>query len=80
MLGANRGATAAANPAGDGTYTVTFTGNISACALSATATSNAAGVGAVTAVLAADNSTVEVLTRDAAGTGTDFPFHLTVTC
>jgi hypothetical protein len=80
VLGANRGATAAANPAGVGTYTVTFSGNISACALSATAASNAAGVGAVTAVLAADNSTVEVLTRDGTGAGADFPFHLTVTC
>ena len=48
---------------------MTFSGNISACALSAMAASNAAGVGAVTAVLAADNSTVDVLTRDDAGAG-----------
>jgi len=79
-LGANRGATGVTDPAGAGTYNVAFSGNISACALGVTVASNAGTGGFATATLAADNSTVEVVTRNEAGAGTDFPFHLTVTC
>jgi hypothetical protein len=77
-LGANRGATAAANPAGAGTYTVTFSGNISSCALAATVAATAGGAASV--ALGADNQTVSVVTRDPDGTAADHPFHLTVTC
>ncbi|HEX2102887.1 MAG TPA: hypothetical protein VHF51_04510 [Solirubrobacteraceae bacterium] len=77
-LGANRGATAAANPAGAGTYTVTFGDNISNCALAATLAQTAGGEIGVT--LAADNRTVNVTTRDSNGNAADHPFHLTVTC
>ena len=79
-LGAARGATAAARTAA-GTYNVVFSDDISKCALGATVTNNAVA-GIATAVLAADNKTVNVVTRDAAspGTPTDEPFHLTVTC
>jgi hypothetical protein len=79
-LGAQRGATAAARSAA-GTYTVAFSDDISKCALGATATTNTAPALA-TATLAADNKTVNVVTRDltAVGTPADEPFHLTVTC
>jgi hypothetical protein len=79
-LGAQRGATAAARSAA-GTYTVAFSDDISKCALGATATNNAVPALA-TASLAADNKTVNVVTRDltAPGTPADEPFHLTVTC
>jgi hypothetical protein len=79
-LGANRGATGATNPAGLGTYTVTFADDISRCAIAATASTNVEDTGAVTAAVAADNRTVEVLTREGGGTAADKPFHLTVTC
>ena len=77
-LGNNRGATAAANPGGLGTYTVTFSGNISGCALGATVSSTAGGAASVG--LTANNSTVDVVTRDPDGTPADHPFHITVTC
>ena len=62
-LGAQRGATAAAN-SGAGAYTVAFSDDISKCALGATVTANTVA-GLATAVLAADNKTVNVVTRDA---------------
>jgi hypothetical protein len=84
-LGANRGATAAARSA-EGTYTVTFANDISACALSATETT-VADAGAVGVSLGDDKKTVAVITRSGGGTagtaGTppaDRPFHLTVNC
>jgi hypothetical protein len=77
-LGANRGATSAANPAGAGTYTVTFGENVSSCALAATVAATAGGAASV--ALGADNQTVSVVTRDPGGAAADFPFHLTVTC
>jgi hypothetical protein len=77
-LGANRGATSAANPAGAGTYTVAFSGNISACALGATVAETTGGAASV--ALGGDNQTVSVVTRDPDGTAADHPFHLTVTC
>jgi hypothetical protein len=84
-LGANRGATAAARTA-DGSYTVTFANDISACAITATE-STVTNAGAVAAQLGDDKKTVSVRTRaggGADGTGTpdvtDRPFHLTVVC
>lgn len=84
-LGGNRGATAAART-GEGTYTVTFADDISACALSATQTS-IDNAGAVGVSLADDKKTVTVRTRSGGGdAGTDAtapadrPFHLTANC
>jgi hypothetical protein len=79
-LGNQRGAASAARSAA-GTYTVVFSDDISKCALGATATTNAAPALA-TATLAADNKTVNVVTRDltAPTVAADEPFHLTVTC
>jgi hypothetical protein len=79
-LGAQRGATAASNPAA-GTYNVAFSDDISKCALGATVNSNTVA-GIATAVLGADNKTVTVVTRDAVtpGTPVNQPFHLPVTC
>ena len=80
-LGAQRGATAAANTSA-GTYSVVFSDDISKCALGATVTANTVA-GLATAVLGADNKTVTVVTRDAGAAGapaTNEPFHLTVTC
>jgi hypothetical protein len=80
-LGAQRGATAAANTSA-GTYSVVFSDDISKCALGATVTANTVA-GLATAVLGADNKTVTVVTRDAGTAGapaTNEPFHLTVTC
>ena len=79
-LGAQRGATSAASTSA-GTYNVVFSEDLSKCALDATVNSNTVA-GIATAVLAGDNKTVTVVTRDAAtpGTPTNEPFHLTVTC
>jgi hypothetical protein len=79
-LGAQRGATSAA-AASAGTYNVVFTDDLSKCALNATVTSNSVP-GLATAVLAGDNKTVTVVTRDLTSPGTPAsePFHLTVTC
>ena len=70
------------NPAGSGTYSVVFIGNLSACALQATITGGAPGMVTVTPTVAADNATtaVSVLTFNAAGTPTDRPFHLSANC
>ena len=84
-LGGNRGATAAARTA-EGTYTVTFANDISACALGATET-QFENAGAVGVQLGDDKKTVTVRTRAGGGAdGTaatppaDRRFHLTVTC
>jgi hypothetical protein len=84
LLG-NRGAVSTSRTA-DGSYTVTFADDISACALSATQ-SVADDAGAVGVELGADKKTVTVATRaggGADGTGAtapaDRPFHLTVSC
>jgi hypothetical protein len=85
VLGGNRGAGAAARGA-EGTYTVAFANDISACALSATET-QFENAGAVGVQLGDDKKTVTVRTRAGGGAdGTaatppaDRPFHLTVTC
>ena len=80
-LGNQRGATSAARTAA-GTYSVVFAADISKCAVGATVTSTTVA-GLATAVIAGDNKTVTVVTRDAGTAGapaTDEPFHLTVTC
>jgi hypothetical protein len=80
-LGANRGATAATHPSA-GTYTVVFADDISKCAIAATVASTA-DPAIVTAQLAADNKTVNVVTRNVTAAPpplADQPFHLTVTC
>jgi hypothetical protein len=79
-LGPARGATAAAHPS-TGNYTVTFSEDISKCALAATVASTTIA-GIATAVIGADTKTVTVVTRDAAAGAApaDAPFHLTVTC
>jgi len=84
-LGAQRGATAAARSA-EGTYTVTFGNDISACAMTATE-AQTDDAGPVGVQLGADKKTVSVVTRTgggADGTGAsavaDRPFSLTVTC
>ncbi len=84
-LGGKRGATAAARTA-EGTYTVTFANDISACAIQATETT-ITDAGAAAAELGDDKKTVIVRTRAGGGddgTGAtapaDRPFHLTVSC
>src|SRR3954468_11060033 len=79
-LGPARGATAATHPA-TGNYTVTFSEDISKCAVAATVASTTIA-GIATAVVGADTKTVTVVTRDAAAAAApaDAPFHLTVTC
>jgi hypothetical protein len=80
-LGSQRGATSASNT-GTGTYNVVFANDISKCALGVTVASNDAPGAIGTATIAADNKTVNVVTRTlATGTAaTNEPFHLTVTC
>jgi len=82
---AKRGATASARTA-DGTYTVTFANDISACAIQVTE-ATITNPGAAAAQLGDDKKTVSVKTRaggGADGTGTadvaDRPFHITVSC
>jgi hypothetical protein len=69
-------------PAGDGTYTVVFNGDLSACALSSTIVGTLAGQSTVTPDVAADKKTtvVDVRTFDGAGVPADRGFHLTAVC
>ena len=68
--------------AGLGDYNVVFTGDLSACALSATVTGIAPGIVTVTPTVAADKATtaVDVRTFDGAGAPADHPFHLVANC
>ena len=70
------------DPAGDGTYSVVFTGDLSKCALSATITGATPGEITVTPTVAADKktTTVEVRTFNSAGTAADRPLHLGANC
>jgi hypothetical protein len=79
VLGRQRGATAATRTA-VGTYRVTFSGDVSACAPQATVNSTGADQAAFIGAAHADASTVEVVTRDAAGATVDRPISLTLTC
>ena len=76
---ANNGVT---NPADPGTYTVTFTGDLSGCAFAATLTGTEAGQVTATPTVAADRSTtaVDVRTFNATGAATNRAFHLSATC
>jgi hypothetical protein len=70
-------------PAGAGTYTVVFTGDLSACALSATITGATPGEITVTPTVAADKATTSVAVRtfnSAGTTATNLPFHLSANC
>jgi hypothetical protein len=84
-LGGTRGATSASRTA-EGTYSVVFANDISACALQATE-AQFENAGAVGVALGDDKKTVTVRTRAGGGAdGTeataiaDRPFHLTVNC
>jgi hypothetical protein len=68
------------NPAGPGTYEVVFTGDLTKCALAATATGTAASQVTATPALAGANTTVDVRTFDGAGAAADRGFHLSATC
>jgi hypothetical protein len=70
------------NPAGDGTYSVVFTGDLSKGALSATITGATPGEVTVTPTVAADKktTTVEVHTFNSAGTAADRALHLSANC
>jgi hypothetical protein len=75
-LGAQRGATAATRT-GVGTYTVTFSGDNANCAPQATIRASAPAFVSANVVSA---TTVNVATFNQAGTATDEPFSLTLTC
>jgi hypothetical protein len=84
-LQGGRGATAATRT-GEGAYTVTFDGDISACALQAQQVETGDDAGATLVQLIAPN-VVRVRTRDGGGANGqgandngDHPFHLTVNC
>ncbi len=68
------------NPAGPGTYAVTFTGDLSKCAFAATLVGAEPGEITVTPAVAGANTTVTVLTFDSTGAPADRPFHLTANC
>jgi hypothetical protein len=67
---------------GTGEQTITFNGDLSKCALQATVTGAAAGIVTVTPTVAADKATTAVTVRtfNAAGTATDFPYHVSASC
>ena len=66
----------------NGTYNVVFTGDLSACALTATITGTDAGQVTVTPTVAANKATtaVDVRTFNGDGVATDRPFHLSANC
>jgi hypothetical protein len=63
-----------------GIYDVTFAGNLSACAVSATRTDVAAGEISASPTTAGGNTTVTVRTASSAGVVEDHPFDLTLSC
>jgi hypothetical protein len=72
---------------GTGTYTVTFAGDISKCAYSATETTATDAGAAAAAAVTGKTDTIQVVTRSGGGTDgtgptppTDKPFHLVVNC
>jgi hypothetical protein len=69
-------------PAGAGSSTVVFTGDLSACALTASIIGNAPGQITVTPTVAANKATtsVEVHTYNAAGVHDNRAFHLSANC
>lgn len=71
-----------ANPAGSGNYEVTFNGDLTKCALSATIAGASAGQIAVDPTVAANKATTTVTVRtfNGAGAATDRGFHLSASC
>lgn len=65
---------------GTGVYALTFTGDLSKCALGATLTGATFGEVTATSAVAAGNTTVTVRTANSAGVAGDRAFHLTVSC
>ncbi len=64
-----------------GVYTVVFTGDLSACALSATLSGTDFGeITATPAAVAGGNTTVTVRTANSAGAAADRAFHLSANC
>jgi hypothetical protein len=61
-------------------YQVTFTGDLTKCAMSATITGATPGEVTVAPTLAAGNTTVAVHTFDSAGAAANRAFHLTANC
>jgi hypothetical protein len=66
--------------AASGIYAVTFTGDLTKCAVSATRTDVAAGEISASPALVGANTTVTVRTANSAGAIEDHPFDLTVNC
>jgi hypothetical protein len=82
-LGQSRGVRATdgvTHTAASGVYEVAFTGDLSACAMSATVTGAAPGEITATPAVAAGITTVTVRTASSAGVAADRAFHLTASC
>ena len=83
VLGETRGVPSTggiSDPAGPGTYSVVFTGDLSKCAIAATVTDAGGGFASATPTVAGGNTTVAVQTFSAAGSATNLAFHLQVNC
>ena len=65
---------------GTGIYAIVFTGDLSACSVSATLTDVAGGEISATPVVAAGNTTVTVRTANSAGAVADRAFHAQLSC
>lgn len=70
----------APHTANSGIYEITFTGDLSKCAVGATLTGAAFGEINATPALAGANTTITVRTASSAGVGEDHPFNLTISC
>jgi hypothetical protein len=81
-LGETRGvpATGGLTHAGTGVYVVTFTGDLSKCAVSATLTGATFGEITATPAVVGANTAVTVRTAGSGGTPADHDFHTQVTC
>ncbi|MEA2154083.1 MAG: hypothetical protein QOE11_223 [Solirubrobacteraceae bacterium] len=69
-----------AHPAPGGVYDVTFLGDLSNCAVTATLTGGTLGEITATPAVTAGNTTVTVRTASSVGTLEDHPFNLVVDC
>ncbi|MGH2943906.1 MAG: hypothetical protein ACRDLN_14140 [Solirubrobacteraceae bacterium] len=82
-LGTTRGVPStggASHVAASGVYEIVFTGDLSACAVSATLTDATGGEIAATPALTAGNTTVTVRTATSAGAPADRDFHVSANC
>jgi len=68
------------NPAGAGTYSVVFSGDVRTCALSTAIVGGDGGEISATPTFADGNTTVAVTTFDSAGAAEDRAFHLAAHC